>query len=199
MTLDHVRATGLLLLALFVYQAASFVRRSAGRRTLPKALAARVALAFVVLLFVLWARAGLLLLLGRADNLEDEAFFHGQNALARGAGLVIFLIGNALMAWARASLGRELRPPAVKPEPGSHLILRGPYARIRHPIYLADLFLAVGLALVVGSWTFFVPGIGILVLLPRLIAVEEALLVESFGEAYVAYQNHSHRLVPRVW
>jgi protein-S-isoprenylcysteine O-methyltransferase Ste14 len=199
MTFDHVRATGALLLLLWIYQVVSFARRSAGRRALPKPLAARAILVFITLAFVLWVRAALHLVLGDARALEAEAFFHGRNTLARGTGLALFLIGNGVMAWARVALGRELRPPVLRPEPGSRLILAGPYARIRHPIYLADLLIPIGLALIVGSWTFLVPTIAILILLPRVTALEEALLVESFGEAYVAYQSHSHRLIPGVW
>ncbi len=199
MIVDHVRATGALLFVLCVYQIVSFARRSAGRRGLPKPLVARLCVVFIVLLFLLWARAGFLLLVGRADALAAEAFFHGRNALARGAGLVVFLAGNVLVAWARAALGRELRPPAIKPEPGSRLILRGPYEWIRHPIYLGDLLIAAGLALVVGSWTFLAAGLAIIAFLPRTIALEEALLGEAFGEAYAAYRRHSHRLVPGVW
>ncbi len=199
MTIDHVRATGALLIVLCVYQIVSFARASAGRRGLPTSLIARLCVLFIVLIYLLWARAAFLLLVGRADSLEAEAFFHGRNAPARGAGLVVLLAGNVLVAWARAALGRELRPPAIKPEPGSRLILRGPYGRIRHPIYLGDLLIAAGLALVVGSWTFLAAGAAVLVLLPGTIAIEEALLAEAFGEAYAAYRRHSHRLVPGVW
>jgi protein-S-isoprenylcysteine O-methyltransferase Ste14 len=199
MTLDHVRATGALLVAVCVYQVVAFGRASAGRRRLSKHLVARLCVLFIVLLYLLWARAGLLLLVGRAEALEPEAFIHGRNALARGAGLVVFLAGNVLVAWARAALGRELRPPALLPEPGSRLVLRGPYAWIRHPIYLGDLLTAAGLALVVGSWTFVAAGLAILVFLPGTIAHEERLLGEAFGEAFAAYRLHSHRLVPGVW
>lgn len=79
------------------------------------------------------------------------------------------------------------------------LIVSGPFAHVRHPIYsaLLGLLLATGIALGLPSWTAF----GALVYLVGThwrAAREERLLSSNFGDAYADYARRVPRLIPRL-
>jgi protein-S-isoprenylcysteine O-methyltransferase Ste14 len=76
-------------------------------------------------------------------------------------------------------------------------VTAGPYARIRHPIYLALLGFLLGLALVsangffAGLFAFSVVDLAIRI--PK----EEEQMIEELGEQYRAYMRSTGRLLPR--
>jgi protein-S-isoprenylcysteine O-methyltransferase Ste14 len=91
--------------------------------------------------------------------------------------------------------------PVVKAqkERGQKVIDTGPYAVVRHPMYLGGAVFLIGCALVLGSWWGV---LGALVLIAaiawRSIGEERILLREL--EGYAAYRERIHyRLVPGLW
>ncbi len=92
------------------------------------------------------------------------------------AGLLVFGVAKALKAWAISSLGSRWSFRVLVP-PGEPPLVRGPYAFMRHPNYLAVCGEIVGVALIVGalvSGVLAVVGFGWLML--RRIAVEDRAL-----------------------
>lgn len=87
----------------------------------------------------------------------------------------------------------------VRVEPDQKVIDTGPYARVRHPMYAAAVWLFVGIPLALGSWWSIALLIPFLpVLLWRLLDEEKILLRDLPG--YVEYTRRVRfRLVPRVW
>jgi len=82
---------------------------------------------------------------------------------------------------------------------GQKVVSNGPYAIVRHPKYVGDLFLVIGAPLALGSWW----GLLIFVLtIPALawrILDEEKLLKKDLP-GYVEYtQKVRYRLVPYLW
>ena len=78
-----------------------------------------------------------------------------------------------------------------------HVVARGPYRWVRHPGYLGSLLTWVGAAAATRNVLVVVLVLAVLLLAyARRMAAEEAMLVQSLGEAYVAYQRRSWRLVP---
>lgn len=79
------------------------------------------------------------------------------------------------------------------------LIRSGPYAYVRHPIYMGMLLAGAGTALFIGEWR------GILALLlaataqVRKARKEEALMTTEFGDQYQEYRRHAGFLSPRFW
>ena len=71
----------------------------------------------------------------------------------------------------------------------------GPYSLIRHPMYAAALSISVGLAFLIQSWAFLCVFCIYLVLILRLIPMEEGRLLKAYGEQYVAYQRKTRKLV----
>jgi protein-S-isoprenylcysteine O-methyltransferase Ste14 len=79
------------------------------------------------------------------------------------------------------------------------VISSGPYAFVRHPIYIGALIMLVGVPLALGSWW----GLLTLVLMSLVVVWrlldEEEFLVESLP-GYVQYRNRvRYRLVPFIW
>ena len=79
------------------------------------------------------------------------------------------------------------------------LIRSGPYARVRHPIYLAMLLFLVALAIGLGHWG------QLLLASPLFLAgtkirtdAEDRLLEQSFGETFRQYRNATPAIFPRI-
>lgn len=78
------------------------------------------------------------------------------------------------------------------------MVTSGPYRVIRHPMYAAVLLISFGLACLIQSLTGFAVLVVYLVLLYRLIPIEESRLLSAYGESYAAYRRDTRRLVPFV-
>lgn len=112
------------------------------------------------------------------------------------SGLVMYVMGSLLMAWALITLGRNYQLGGSTPRSEDKMVTQGPYGVIRHPMYTAALSLSLGLACLIQSWAFLcVFGI-YLVLILLLIPMEEDRLREAYGEQYVVYQQRAGKLIP---
>ena len=88
---------------------------------------------------------------------------------------------------------------AAVPLKDSHkLVQTGPYAIVRHPIYLGMLLAASGMVIVLGEVRAFVLLFGVELLLKQM-GKEEAVLRTSFSDEYHAYERRVRRLVPGIW
>lgn len=85
----------------------------------------------------------------------------------------------------------------VVPEPRStaQLVTRGPYARVRHPMYTAVLLGALGAALMRNSAIDWIACVLLVVVLLLKINREEQLLMTRYPE-YVDYRSRTAALVP---
>lgn len=112
-----------------------------------------------------------------------------------GAGLV--LAGVAGYRRAGRTLGDQLTPLVAPAEPAA-LVERGPYALIRHPMYLAELAMAFGFPILLGScWTLLGSMLFAMAVLHR-IGVEERALAERLP-TYRDYTRRTARLIPHVY
>ena len=117
----------------------------------------------------------------------------------RGLGIVLALLGFALLQWAHHTLGKNWSdtPRLMKDQV---LITNGPYHWIRHPIYTA--FLLIMSAILLISANLF---IGLSWITATLIEVisrvryEEAIMIERFGLQYHDYMAGTGALFPRVF
>ncbi len=106
--------------------------------------------------------------------------------------------GGALGLWALFAM--PLRQLRIVPEvhPRGRLVRRGPYRWIRHPMYLAVLLVAVGLAATAPVPPRLVMALALAVLLVVKQLREEKLLCAAYPD-YAGYQADTWRLVPWVW
>ena len=114
-------------------------------------------------------------------------------------GVGLMAAGLLLRAYAIRQLGRYF-VPEVAIQPGQALMDRGLYRFLRHPSYTGTFItiLGYGLALTNGL------SLAIMLLLPGLaygfrMRVEEAALLQAFGEDYRAYMRRTKRLIPFVY
>jgi protein-S-isoprenylcysteine O-methyltransferase Ste14 len=111
------------------------------------------------------------------------------------AGAVIYTVGLALALASRIQLGRNWTDIETAGVLDSHSIISsGIYRYIRHPIYVGDLLLLLGLELSLNSW--LVAGVALMAPLVLWKAVrEEKMLIEKLP-GYAAYCLRTKRFIP---
>ena len=113
------------------------------------------------------------------------------------AGALVFLAGIAGYRKAGGTLGEHLTPLLAPREPAT-LVERGPYRRLRHPMYLAELAMAFGAPLTLGAYVVSALAIAFATVVLRRIGMEERLLAARMP-GYRAYAGRTHRLIPYVY
>ncbi len=110
-------------------------------------------------------------------------------------GLAPIAAGFAVLLYA-AGLFRKHRT-AIKPfKESSALVTQGLYHFTRNPMYLSLVIVLFGVAVLLGSVScLLVPPFFAWLITVLFIRVEEAMLTERFGEAYLAYQQRARRWV----
>jgi protein-S-isoprenylcysteine O-methyltransferase Ste14 len=79
------------------------------------------------------------------------------------------------------------------------VISTGPYALVRHPMYLGAVVMLLGVPLSLGSWWGLFTIIPITLVIVWRLLKEEKFLVENLP-GYAEYRNRvRHRLVPLIW
>jgi protein-S-isoprenylcysteine O-methyltransferase Ste14 len=82
---------------------------------------------------------------------------------------------------------------------GQTVISTGPYAIVRHPMYVAAVIMSVGVPLALASWWGLLTVVGVIAALVWRILDEEKLL-RSDLPGYTEYTRHvRYRLMPFVW
>ena len=115
-------------------------------------------------------------------------------------GLVIFLIGLFLALWARWALGTMYGVSTGSSAPlqeNHHLVQRGPYAFVRHPMYLGYWLVMLGSMLIYRTWT---PLVLLIMTVPsfyRRARREEISLEEMLGEKWQAYAKNVPMFLPQ--
>jgi protein-S-isoprenylcysteine O-methyltransferase Ste14 len=110
--------------------------------------------------------------------------------LGMAAGGAVVCAGAALRTWGAGYLLKN-----------RSLVVAGPYAHLRHPLYAGTLLLGIGFAIVAGPWglallaAFFLPAF-FLYYLPYKDRIESARLECRYGAAFVAYRVAVPALLP---
>ena len=115
-----------------------------------------------------------------------------------GVATLVVAAGAALALWAVSA--NRLGNWNVRPEPkaGGYLATAGPYAYVRHPMYLAVLLIAAGCCIGYATpWRWFVFA-ALAVVLDRKTRFEEAALM-AMHPGYAEYRRVTKRLIPYLW
>jgi protein-S-isoprenylcysteine O-methyltransferase Ste14 len=104
-------------------------------------------------------------------------------------GLLPIVFGGVINIWADQLFKK--RNTTVKPfERPSVILLEGPFAWSRHPMYLGMVAILLGTSLLCGSLTGFLGPIGFwLIIRLRFIHAEEQSMIETFGDDYNRYKR----------
>ena len=117
-------------------------------------------------------------------------------------GILLALLGETLRCWANGYVGHvkvNWTQTWRHDPPIGRLITAGPYAYVRHPLYLGTFLIGLGfcmtaqrLSVALGALAFF------LIVYPRKAQAEEAILLHERGAAYQDYQRAVPRWLPAV-
>jgi len=117
-------------------------------------------------------------------------------AWARLTGAVTMAACLPLVYWIFSSLGKNVTPTVVTRREHA-LVTHGPYRWVRHPLYTVGFTLLFGFALLAANWFILVVLLlGAVVLIQRT-DLEEAQLIERFGEDYRHYMQATGRFFPK--
>ncbi|MFM9965469.1 MAG: methyltransferase family protein [Planctomycetaceae bacterium] len=115
----------------------------------------------------------------------------------RWVGVVLAGCTGLLVWWTFYNLGKNLTDTVVTRKDSS-LVISGPYRFVRHPFYLSFLLGLTGVSLAMANWFVGLAGcipFGFIVARTR---IEEAKLIERFGDEYRDYMLRVGRFFPRI-
>ncbi len=102
-----------------------------------------------------------------------------------------------MLAWSAVALGPSLTP-FPRPSARGRLTQLGPYRFVRHPMYMAVMFLAIGYSLAGLSIARFIALLALISFLNVKARHEDALLRERYSK-YDAYAATTKRFIPFVY
>ena len=113
-------------------------------------------------------------------------------------GLVLAVGGIAATLIAQVAMGNSWRI-GVDPDDRTSLVMTGPFAIVRNPIFAAMLPAALGLALMVPSVAALVGALGLLIAVELQVrVVEEPYLSRTHGAEYLGYAGRVGRFLPGI-
>jgi len=113
------------------------------------------------------------------------------------AGMVVGAVGAAIALWCILTFVHVGRGTPAPFDPPRRLVVRGPYAHVRNPMYLGAGLALAGAALFYETAALWAYAGGFLLLMHLfVVAYEEPTLRRTFGEAYDAYCRQVRRWWP---
>jgi protein-S-isoprenylcysteine O-methyltransferase Ste14 len=114
-------------------------------------------------------------------------------------GSVLVIIGLIIRVTSIFTLKKQFTYTVTKVE-DHQLIEKGLYRFIRHPGYLGQLIIFLGISVTLSNWLSV-----LLMIIPVLsgyiyrIIVEEKFMAQQLGQIYLDYQNRTKRLIPGIY
>ena len=125
--------------------------------------------------------------------------YQNSNIWSLIAGFTIACIGEYLRLWGVGWAGSETRTTGTVG--GTYLIISGPFAHLRNPLYLGNIMMYTG----IGTMSFALfPWLQIIGLLffsvqyHLIINEEEGYLKKTFGKQFEDYTSNVPRFIPRL-
>jgi len=114
-------------------------------------------------------------------------------------GIAFHAAGDAFVVWAMIANPFAEKTVRVQTERGHHVITTGPYAIVRHPMYLGVILMFVAVPLVLGSAWTFTPVVAMTLLLMVRTVLEERLLRRDLPGYEVYIGQTRWRILPGIW
>ena len=115
-------------------------------------------------------------------------------------GLGLLLTGETIRIWSVSYAGGETRTRNVG---AKKLCSSGPYAFVRNPLYVGNMFMYVGIVFIAGAANILLMVATTLVFFTvqysLIIALEEEKLEELFGRKYQIYKKNVPAVFPRAF
>lgn len=114
-------------------------------------------------------------------------------------GFMGLLASSGLIFWVMKSNPYASAAVEVQRERGHTTVTTGPYRFVRHPMYAGAILWFVSTPLALGSFTTFIPGIVLTILIVVRTYLEDGTLHQEL-EGYTTYAKRvKSRLIPGVW
>ncbi len=115
------------------------------------------------------------------------------------AGLVITVIGHAIVVWAMGANAFFSVIVRIQEERGHSVATGGPYRWVRHPGYVGAILFSGAIPFLLGSWWALIPSIGSVILYVIRTSLEDKTLQDELP-GYIDYaQSVKFKLIPGVW
>lgn len=114
-------------------------------------------------------------------------------------GFSIALIGELIRFWGVGYAGGETR--TTGPVGGSKLVTNGPYAYVRNPLYLGNMFIYCGFGIMSMALFPYFQIVGLLYFFLQyylIVTLEEEHLSKAFSKEYSRYFKSVPRFIPRL-
>lgn len=116
-----------------------------------------------------------------------------------GLGAVLHIAGDVFILWTMMVNPYLEGGVRIQSERDHRVVTTGPYAIVRHPMYVGFILVLAGMPLVLGSsWAFLPAGIVALLLVIRT-AFEDRTLQERLPGYQDYVRKTRHRLLPGIW
>ncbi|TNE51672.1 MAG: isoprenylcysteine carboxylmethyltransferase family protein [Deltaproteobacteria bacterium] len=126
------------------------------------------------------------------------AHLHQLPDAVRIAAMGVAVVMIPCLAWMFRSIGNNITQ-TVALRKDHKLVTHGPYKWIRHPLYTFGSLNFIAYAVIAANWFITMwAALGFVMLMVRL-PIEEAKLIERFGEEYIAYKKRTGALLPKVF
>jgi protein-S-isoprenylcysteine O-methyltransferase Ste14 len=122
------------------------------------------------------------------SNVPNVAVYIGDVLVLLGYGIIVFVFRE-----------NQYASRVVEVEKGQTVISSGPYAVVRHPMYVGVIILYVLTPLALGSYWAIIPASLIIPIIVARILNEEKVLARDL-KGYKKYmENVRYRLIPGIW
>lgn len=143
------------------------------------------ALFFLVLILYVWFFP--------SDHLEGT----WMDSLMDSTAIGLLISGELLRLWAVSHAGKCTRSRSLK---APLLVTTGPYAYLRHPIYLGNFLIGLGMVIVAEAFIFMPIFLALFAWQYRVIvSEEERFLSEKFGAEFERYRARVPKYLPIGW
>jgi protein-S-isoprenylcysteine O-methyltransferase Ste14 len=132
-----------------------------------------------------------------AASLKTGRIYHWNTLFTIGATLIV--IGLIIRISSILTLRQQFTYTVTTIE-DHKLIERGLYRTIRHPGYLGQLIIFLGISTTLSNWISIV-----LMIVPVTAAyfyrikIEERFMLENLGDVYKGYQERTRKLIPKIY
>lgn len=173
------------------------VRRSGGRITPDDQAVAREGRIGVLLRTILFIALLTFLVIYFLGAAWVDVFLFSLPGWLRWAGFVLGILSVVFWTWTQIHLDTQWSAQLQLKE-SHHLVTSGPYASIRHPLYLAMMGWSIAIALLTANWIFTAVSAlaiaGVIWRTPK----EEQMMIDTFGDEYRTYMQRTGKFFPKI-
>lgn len=113
-------------------------------------------------------------------------------------GFVMAFAGEAIRFWGVSYAGSETRTTGTVG--GTQLVTIGPYAHVRNPLYIGNIFMYIGVGIMSNALMPYLPLVALVYFIfqySMIVSLEEEYLERAFPE-WAEYKKRVGRFIPRI-